>query len=485
MNKITRAVVVMILSGAYSMADLRGAALPATSAISVQGRQLIVDGSTFTVKGVCYSPVKAGYSWSNYDWWGDPSAYNTDFPLIKAMGANCIRTYGVSSNDTYVQNVLDAAAEAGLYVIIGYNVSWTTDFSVAGNRTTTVNDFVTFVNKWKGHRAVLIWNFGNEVDVHTPNAAGWFACLNQAAAAAHAAEGAAYHPVTTANQEVDETSTYDSAVPSLDIWGLNVYRGKTFGNLFTAYTSTKPFIVTEWGCDSFDGRVASENETMQADFIKSQWENIEVHLSYHNSTDSCIGGCVFEWCDEWWKGSSVAGNPATMGGGGVNGYSVQDTVADWTNTAYEDPDMNEEWWGMVRIRLNSYERSPKKAYYTLSELWGGQAEDQADAAAVGTGLFQGEIKNYPNPMINDGYTNTRIRFNVNGAPELKIEIFNLSGEKVREIDSYSSSGSLREAYWNGRDSDANVIPVGLYVCRIKAALSGREEYKYRRIAVVK
>jgi hypothetical protein len=36
------------------------------------------------------------------------------------------------------------------------------------------------------------------------------------------------------------------------------------------------------------------NETMQSLAIASLWNEI-------NSSDICIGGVVFEYCDEWWK----------------------------------------------------------------------------------------------------------------------------------------------------------------------------------------
>ncbi|MFH1368547.1 MAG: glycoside hydrolase family 2 TIM barrel-domain containing protein [Elusimicrobiota bacterium] len=468
-----------------NMTETSAAALPPSSTIKVQGRNLIVNNSTFTVKGVCYSPVKAGYTNANFDWWSDQNACKSDFPLIAAMGANCIRTYSPSAADSYVQAVLDAAARHGLYVILGYSVPWNQDFSVAANRTPVVNGFTDFVNKWKAHPAVLMWCFGNEIDVHTASAAGWFTLLDQASAAAHAAEGAGYHPVTTANQEMDEVAVYDSSVPNLDVWGLNLYRGKTFGAIFSVYSSTKPFMITEWGCDSFDGRVGNANETLQSEYIAGQWEDINGHLSHKNPAECCIGGCLFEWCDEWWKGASSPGDLSTLGGGGVKGPAVQDTAADWTNDNYADPNMNEEWWGIVAIELDSYTRKPKEAYYALGRLWEGSTDASGDAGGSAAGIIQGEVRNYPNPFIADGNNSTRIKFAVSGAPELNIEIFDLSGAKVRELSGINSAGSLREAYWDGKDSDSGVVPSGLYICKVSAALSGREEIKYRKIAAVK
>ena len=56
---------------------------------------------------------------------------------------------------------------------------------------------------------------------------------------------------------------------------------------------------------------------------------------------------AFSFGDEWWK---------------YNGSAyVQDAESSWSNGAYPDPNMNEEWWGIVDIY-----RNPRQAYYTYS-----------------------------------------------------------------------------------------------------------------------
>ena len=56
------------------------------------------------------------------------------------------------------------------------------------------------------------------------------------------------------------------------------------------------------------------------------------------------------FCDEWWKYGS--GSP-----------SVHDTAASWQNGTYPDPDIQEEWWGLVRL-----DRTPREAYYAYADL---------------------------------------------------------------------------------------------------------------------
>src|SRR4051812_4960872 len=88
--------------------------------VTTSGRQLIVNGQPFTVKGVNYSPAPAGHSVSGagtncigpYQWWTDRPTYLADFPQILTLGANPIRTYGLMNStgtSTQVLQALDAA----------------------------------------------------------------------------------------------------------------------------------------------------------------------------------------------------------------------------------------------------------------------------------------------------------------------------------------------------------------------------------------
>ncbi len=111
---------------------LSGPLAAAPTLVTVSGRQLLVDGQAFTVQGVNYSPVTVGATLGTptasciaYAWWEDQAAYTIDFPLIKRMGANTIRAYGIL-NDTspsavaQVRAALDEAYEQGLFVIMNY-----------------------------------------------------------------------------------------------------------------------------------------------------------------------------------------------------------------------------------------------------------------------------------------------------------------------------------------------------------------------------
>jgi hypothetical protein len=98
-------------------------------------------------------------------------------------------------------------------------------------------------------------------------------------------------PVTTTLADVNLINlirTYDSYV---DLWAVQLYRGRSFGNFFTQYrnASTKPVLITEYGIDAYDSRIPAVNETMQQDY------DTNLALEMLRNNDTCSGGTVFAY----------------------------------------------------------------------------------------------------------------------------------------------------------------------------------------------
>lgn len=333
-------------------------------AVYVQNRQLFVHGEPFTVKGVCYSPTPVGQNVeTGYNWWEDPETYTNDFPMIKEMGANTVYTF--ESKDA-TREALDAAHSNGIFVIMGYWVDWYADLSSPSVRQTMMNKFTSIVRKWKNHPAVLMWAFGSEVNMfYQGDKKDWYTLLQEAAHAAHEEEGENYHPVV--GFEADGTSigdpglkSDDASLTDLDVWGIDTFTGRSFGNLFLEHRSRtdKPLILGQWGCDAYDEAQGVEDQSTQAEYVGNLWDEIENNLDGNSGV--CLGATVFEWSDEWWKSwHPDAGD-----------ILVHDTLPDWTNYAYPDPNMNEEWWGITSISPETYEKTPRQVYFVLKERWG-------------------------------------------------------------------------------------------------------------------
>jgi hypothetical protein len=88
------------------------------------------------------------------------------------------------------------------------------------------------------------------------------------------------------------------------------------------------------------------------------------------------------------------------------------------------------------------------------------------------------VYNYPNPVY-DGIT--FLRYYVSEDAEIKIQIFDLAGDYVAELNDYAIGGMDNETEWN-----VDNIQSGIYLARIEAkSSSGKSEFAVIKIAVVK
>ncbi|GEM_PF-1345747 len=284
---------------------------------------------------------------------------DTDIPLIKQMNANTVRTYmDFGLSDDYAaknwQYVLDKCYQNGIMVIV------TVDRCIVDmNR---VRDVVT---KYKNHPAILMWVIGNEWNINN-----FYGAFPDLISGARAVESAAQliksidqnHPVASCLGEPNHPAFSDikniiiNTCPSVDVWGFNVFRGRTFTNLFDQWRDIavssipKPMLLTEFGCDDYDINKNAEDQDGQRTREYYQWDHISKNLTSKGADKVCSGGCVFEFTDEWWK----AGNPYGHDTGG------------WITQNSPDGHASEEWWGLCDI-----DRNPRKSYQLFKEYFGG------------------------------------------------------------------------------------------------------------------
>jgi hypothetical protein len=154
------------------------------------------------------------------------------------------------------------------------------------------------------------------------------------------------HPLSREYYDKGETALYtdqiiSTYVPSVDVWGVNVYRGNSFQDLFEQWESitTKPMYIGEFGADSYDHRITAENQTAQGEMNGWMWDEIYFNLSAEREDGTAVGGLVFEWNDEWWK----------------NGSPGHHNVSYESNPGQPDGVNDEEWFGLVDINRNAKE----------------------------------------------------------------------------------------------------------------------------------
>ncbi len=453
--------------------------------VKIVGRQMFVDGKPFTVKGVNYGYTPVGSGYSTYDWTIHPEFYKADFALIRAMGANTLRLHDLPTDD----KMLDAAYEYGLYVIITIPVSWTDNLASDAGRNTVLNNVTTYVTRWKDHPAVLMWCVGNEINYwnvkkygDTPRLSDWYKLVNDSARLAHQIEGAHYHPVTTADSEISDLGTAinssdDASMPDLDLWAVQIYRGNTevFASMFAdcQAKSAKPFVITEFGCDAYNIITQAEDQAAQADCIQGMLDKLHLNLSVDDPARPFIGGCLFQWADDWSKNQS----------GAIN--SVHDTNGTWPNPAYYDYNggynMNEEWWGLCSISAGTDTKTTRLAYDRVKNKWA----PNTLSTVSGNNVFSTEITNYPNPF-NPDTGSTTVVFAVAPGTAVKVKIYDIAGRLVKvlkeeTIDTYAQY----QVIWDGKDDDQTVVANGVYICFVEAKGTKGTEVKYRKILALK
>jgi len=335
-----------------------------TGRVRVSNGQLIVNGQPFVIRGIGYDPIPIGRSYA-YSFYGNPEIYSRDFPMIREMGCNVIRTWSKVTTTDF----LDAAYNNGvnpIYVIMGFHVE-PANISNPDYRSAVVNEFKEYVRRFKDHPAVLMWCVGNEVEYEIQKRwpdddsklRDWYTLLNDLARAAYEVEGDSYHPVMTSACEIyfigdRETGSDDNSLKFLDVWGATIFRGRSFEGAFDQFRerSSKPLVVTEFGVDAWDSTREVEDESTQAEYAAQLLDELS------SAGSRVLGGCYFEWSDEWWK----AGSASSHDYGGFDMPSFPDGVS------------NEEWFGVCRVLENDGGPNimqPRAVYQVIKEKYGG------------------------------------------------------------------------------------------------------------------
>ena len=154
----------------------------------------------------------------------------------------------------------------------------------------------------------------------------------------------------------------------VDIFGINCYRGESFGDLFSRVKAEygKPVLFTEFGSDAFNAITKSEAQKEQADILLRNWQEIYLNAAGVGNSNNCIGGFTFQFSDGWWKY------------GQTSNLDKHDSNASWSNGGYlfdytpGENNMNEEWFGICAKGTTDsrglYELYPRAAYYALKEV---------------------------------------------------------------------------------------------------------------------
>ena len=222
--------------------------------VQVAGRSITVAGQPIYIKGVAWNPYATGRSPDAGDAQDFAGFVGTDAPLMAAAGINVVRTYAPLTDSA----VLDVLWSHGIFVIntVFYDSGYGHDSSTA----------LAAVCAVKSHPAILMWSVANEPNYFSVSTT----YLSDIASVVDSIQAAdASRPVAVVWGEVAPTSVL-SALPAVDVWAFNVYRGTSFNDLWTAWLarSEKPFFLAEYGTDSFSTSAGTSDFTMQANEVR-------------------------------------------------------------------------------------------------------------------------------------------------------------------------------------------------------------------------
>ncbi len=376
-------------------ADAQSARQTVRVVTDAAGSRLQVDGRDFLVRGMNWDYIPIGQNYA-FNLWQQPDevvreAVDREMSLLAAMGVNAIRiSTGVPPRwISYIHE------RYGIYSIINHYVGrygatldgvWhpTIDYSDARMRRMLAAEVAAMVQTYRTCPGVLMYLLGNENNYalswssfeiealpqgerDVARARHLYSLMGEIARAAKVADPAV--PVALANGDVQYIDVIASECQGLDIFGTNVYRGISSGDLFQVVRAKLglPVMYTEFGSDAFNARAGREDQAMQARYLIGLWREVYDNSAGHTGVGNAIGGCVFQWSDGWWKYKQE------------ERLDVHDTNASWPDGGYVEDyakgenNMNEEWWGICAKGLPDgrglYELHPRAAYYALRAVF--------------------------------------------------------------------------------------------------------------------
>jgi beta-galactosidase/beta-glucuronidase len=362
-----------------------------------QGMKLVVNGKDFIINGMNWDYVPIGSTITDPGIWNRSddvimSALDAEMSLLKNMGVNAIRTYGLKPKwITYIYE------NYGIYTMLNItfgaygltiNGAWTpqTDYADPATRKVLMAEAVEMANTYKGTPGLLLYMIGNENNYHL----SWTGAETEAIPI----EGIDSNKIKSAralykafNDATIEVKKIDNSVPvaicngdllyidlvkeeckDVDIYGTNMYRGISFGDAFQRIKDEldMPVLFAEFGADAFNARDNQEDQYSQVYYNLGNWKEIYANAAGLGKAENSLGGFTFQFSDGWWKYKQT------------KNLEVHDNVAVWPNGGYSrdqkestDLNMNEEWFGICAKgptnKKGLYTLYPRAAYYALKE----------------------------------------------------------------------------------------------------------------------
>ncbi len=371
------------------------------------GWRLLIDDKPFMVNGMNWDYFPIGTNFM-YSLWNESDefiqkALDDEMSLLQNMGVNVIRVY-TGIQPKWIEYIYE---NYGIYTMLNHSFGrygLTLDDAWVGNTEYSdprviellLSEVTELAEEYKDTPGLLLYLLGNENNYglfwggaetedipledreSTIRARHMYRLFNEASLAMKEIDS--NHPVALCNGDLLFLDIIAEECPDVDIFGVNVYRGISFTDMFDRVKNEygKPILLTEFGSDAFNAITLEEAQREQANLNIANWREIYENAAGLGMAENSIGGFTFQFSDGWWKY------------GQTEDLDVHNTNASWENGGYQfdhipgQNNMNEEWFGICAKGptdvMGFYELFPRAAYYALKDA------HELDLYAEGTTL---------------------------------------------------------------------------------------------------
>ncbi|MFE9252522.1 discoidin domain-containing protein [Streptomyces sp. NPDC007088] len=379
---------------------------PATGgAVRVTGSQgnwqLTVDGKPYQVKGLTWGPAVS-----------DAARY---LPDLKSMGVNTIRTWGTDGSS---KPLLDEAAANGIRVVSGFwlqpgggpgsggCVNYVTD---SAYKSSSLTEFAKWVDTYKKHPGVLMWNVGNESVLGLQNCYSgaelerqrdaYTSFVNDVAKRIHSIDPD--HPVTSTDAWTGAWPYYKRNAPDLDLYSMNSYGDIcSVRGAWEAGGYTKPYIITEGGPagewevpNDANGVPDEPTDVQKADGYTKAWNCVTGHQGvalgatfFHYGTEHDFGGVWFNLVPDGKKRLSYYAVKKAYAGS-TAGDNTPPVISNMAVQGANAAPAGREFTVSANVREPDNDAITYKIYLSGNYATGDKALVEAKWRATGNGTF--------------------------------------------------------------------------------------------------
>jgi len=360
-----------------------------------EGVKLLVNGKDLMINGMNwdYFPVGTNYTYSLWKQSDDfiKAALDTEMPMLTNMGVNAIRVY-TGIQPKWIKYIYE---KYGIYTMLNHsfgrygltlNGNWVlnTEYDDPLVKELLIKEVTEVVQEFKNTPGLLLYLLGNENNYglfwqgaetedipmadrkSTVAAKAMYKLFNEATVSMKMIDKS--HPIAICNGDLLFLDIIAEECKDIDIFGVNMYRGVSFGDAFqkTKDVLNKPILFTEFGSDAYNTLRSEEDQQSQAYYLQHNWKEIYQNAAGLGKAGNSIGGFTFMFSDGWWKYKQT------------ENLDVHDAHASWANGGYlndyveGENNMNEEWYGICAKGATDsrghYQLYPRAAYYVLQQV---------------------------------------------------------------------------------------------------------------------